>query len=174
MQNFFGLKLRFTVVFLVLAGFGLTHLPQHHAVKEYNTFSNWVMQHLSGTETGADSDIPNNERLRTLIQEMMSGSHPASGSTDCPNDRTRFIPYLYLAWSQHHDASDMAGTFSHERLHFQLILKHHAAMLSGHLFSASGSETYPAFLYKSLRSLRADLTPFRLLALVSGQSVNAP
>lgn len=140
-------------------------------------FSNWVMQHLSDSDKSAASasDIPNNERLRNLIHEMMSGAHPATASeTDCPDDRTRFLPYLYLAWSQHHDASDMAGTFSHERTGFQLILKHHAAMLSGHLFSASGTETYPAFRLKNLRSLSAAITPFQLLALISGQSVNAP
>ncbi|AXJ00448.1 hypothetical protein CYPRO_1184 [Cyclonatronum proteinivorum] len=177
MQNFFGLKLRLTVVFLVLGGFALTHLPQHQAVKEYNTFSNWVIQHLSvaysDTDTEAQSDKPNSEHLRSLIQKTMLGAH-TTGADECPDDKTRFLPHLYLAWTQHHDASDMAGTFAHERISIQLILKHFAVTLSGTLFSASGTETYPSFLRDSLHKQISAFPSFRLQAIISGQSVNAP
>lgn len=176
MQNFFGIRLRLTIVLLVLGGFTLTHLPQHHAVKEYNSFSNWVMQHLTEADTAAEteSENPNSEQLRHLLHKMMSDPHGSDTPADPGSDRARIIPYLYLAWSQHQDASDMAGTFSHERLSFQLILKHYAALLSGTLFSASGTETFPSSFKSSLQFLRSGFSSFCLRALISGQSVNAP
>ncbi|MCC5933293.1 MAG: hypothetical protein JJU35_03540 [Balneolales bacterium] len=174
MQKFFGIKLRLSVVLLVLGGFMLTHLPQHQAVKEYNSFSNWVMQHLSERTSDAGADTLRSESLRTLLNEMMSGKSGTAREKPSQEDHTRMIPFLYLAWSQHHDASDMAGTFSNDRLSFQLIFKHHAAVLSGILFSASGHETHPRLRACTLQLRIAGFLPFSMRALISGQFVNAP
>ncbi len=178
MHQFFGIYTRLACTLLILGGIVLFQFPERESFHERPAFSNWVIQHLAqaDSETKQAPRQASKAEYLSFLQDLITPRDDESGdNAPVGNGGTHIIiPSLYLALEQHHDATDMAGTFSGDRIHLQSLLKFFGSAFSPDAYLASA---YPALKFNNkARALYTGdgFIPFSRLPLSGGISINAP
>lgn len=156
-------------------------LTDSSALQSYSFFSNWVDQHLAENQNTIAAD-----RLDQSATAALAGLHDFQSlatteddkkSGQSESDRNIILSYLFLAWSQHHDASDMATTLNLERIHLQLIQKYSGAwlhFLSHHpVRSIDSDDQKTAFTHAKQPAFLA-VSALKISSFLSGHAINAP
>ncbi len=173
--------MRIFCTLLILSGIALLQFPDKESLRDNRTFSNWVIQHLTTGESEAAStpERASKAEFLTFLQELMSGSENTAVSDDDPESRKKpgpdsIIPYLYVAWEQHQDATGMAGTFSSDRVQLLSLLKHYAGPASPDSLLISLRDTTHGKQISGLLFGNVDFISYTRIAVLNGISINAP
>ncbi len=180
MQSFFGTYCKLFCTSLILISLVMLQFPNEQQSRDFSSFNSWVKQHLAESEH-ADERFSTQDDFLTYLHNILNAAKSESDAVvsedknELPgSDKHQIIPYLYMAWAQHHNASDMAGTFGQDRVQLQLIHKHNGFWVNYYGIDAtSGLNSEPlALLGENVSGSTA--ISLATQSLLSGKSINAP
>ncbi|MCH8558050.1 MAG: hypothetical protein LAT84_09520 [Balneolia bacterium] len=177
----------------------MLQIPNEQHSRDFSSFNSWVKQHLADSdEAGADFSLNSQadflSYLHSILQAAPVANASAAEADDIYNDvlpagsdnalplnsnsnsssNKQQIAYLYMAWAQHHNASDMAGTFGQDRIQLQLLHKHNGYWVSHYgVHSANRISDQPLALLTESTTLESN-TQRSSLPFISGIAINAP
>lgn len=155
MQHIFHSHINLACSFALLLSIMLMQLPEQQTHYSRYTLDKWAERHLE-LDSATDSEQPESD---TAAESSNSAG---------------IVSYLYIAWTQHQGASDMAGIFVHERVLPHIIQKYG----SGTAFGADAARfaPRPSAVQRSalLWDYAADVLSLAHQPGLSGTSINAP
>lgn len=166
----------------------MLQIPNEQHSRDFSSFNSWVKQHLADSEeAGADFSLNSQADFLSYLYSILQSAQPVNaadgisndGPVAGPDDNLPFnnkqqIAYLYMAWAQHHNASDMAGTFGQDRIQLQLLHKHNGYWVNHYgIHSANSSSNQPLALLTESTASESN-TQRSSLPFISGIAINAP
>lgn len=176
MLKIFNSHIKSACVLVVMLGLAMLHLPDFTNQSDYESFKNWIQTQITNdfNKNVTDSDQSSRFELSPdFIRHIKKVLHEKATDSAEPVDAST-LQYLYLAWSQFYSASDMAGTFSNERINpgrYLNILPQHPAILVSSTFKVLEIKLTEVISVQDPKS-----NPARYLTepAISGMSIHAP